>query len=75
MNAYTLPTSLSISGKEYSIRTDFRAIIDILIALCDPELEAWERQEIMFRILYPDYSDIPPDCYEEACKKAVEFID
>ena len=75
MNAYTLPTSLSISGKEYSIRTDFRVIIDILIALCDPELDAWERQEIMFRILYPDYLDIPPECYEEACKKAVEFID
>ena len=31
MTAYELPTSLNISGVDYSIRTDFRVIIDILI--------------------------------------------
>ena len=37
MTAYELPTSLNISGVDFSIRTDFRAIIDILIAMNDPE--------------------------------------
>ena len=75
MNAYTLPKSLEIDGKEYEIRTDFRVIIDILIAMCDPELEDWERQEIMFQIIYPGYEDIPSELHNEACKKAAEFID
>lgn len=75
MNAYTLPKTIEIAGEEYEIRTDFRVIIDILIDMCDPELEDWERQEIMFRIIYPGYADIPPEYHDEACRKAVEFID
>lgn len=75
MNAYTLPKSLNISGKEYSIRTDFRDILEILIAINDPDLQGWEKQEIMFRIIYPEYFSIPSGDYEEACKKAAEFID
>ena len=39
MTAYELPTSLNISGVDFYIRTDFRAIIDILIAQNDPELD------------------------------------
>ena len=39
MTAYELPTSLNISGVDFSIRTDFRVIIDILIAMNDPELD------------------------------------
>lgn len=75
MNAYTLPTSITLSGKEYEIRSDFRVIIDILIAISDPDMEDWERQEIMFRIFYPGYKDIPPEDHAEACKEAVRFID
>lgn len=75
MNAYTLPTSITLSGKEYEIRSDFRAIIDILIAISDPDMEDWERQEVMFRIFYPGYKDIPLEDQAEACRAAAEFID
>lgn len=74
-SAYSLLTQIEVSGTLYDIRTDFRVILDILQALNDPDAEAWEKQEIMFRILYVDYEAIPASDFTEACKKAVEFID
>ena len=75
MTAYELPTSLNISGVDFSIRTDFRAIIDILIAMNDPELDEYGKMEVMLKVLYEDWQGIPEDCLEEALKKASEFID
>lgn len=75
MNAYTLPSRLCVNGTEYDIRSDFRAVLDILIAMNDPNAEDWEKQTIMFRILYKDWKNIPVSDYDEACQKAAEFID
>lgn len=75
MTAYELPTSLNISGVDFSIRTDFRAIIDILIAWNDPELDEQAKSIVMLQILYEDWQNIPPECLSEACQKACEFID
>lgn len=75
MTAYELPTSLSISGVDFSIRTDFRVIIDILVAMNDPELDEYGKMEVMLKVLYEDWQSIPEDCLEEALKKASEFID
>lgn len=75
MTAYELPTSLNISGVDFSIRTDFRAIIDILIAFNDPELNDYARKIVMVKILYEDWQSIPIEHLEEACQKACEFID
>lgn len=75
MTAYELPTSLNICGVDFSIRTDFRAIIDILIAQNDPNLNEYGKVEVMLKILYENWQDIPPEHLEEACKKACEFID
>lgn len=60
MNIYELPTTLNVAGTDYPIRTDFRVIIDILIAMSDPEMEDWERQGVMFQIIYPEHESIPP---------------
>lgn len=75
MNAYQLPTSLNIHGTMYPIRTDFRDILNILIPMSDPDMEEWEKQEVMYRIMYPDWQSIPGSAYGEACERAVEFID
>ena len=74
MRAWDLPTSITLGDKEYKIRTDYRAILDILTYFSDPEYkeEAWE---ICIRILYEDWETIPPEYLEEACIKASEFID
>lgn len=75
MNAYQLPTSLNINGIMYPIRTDFRDILNILIPMSDPDMDEWEKQEVMYRIIYPDWQTIPGSAYGEACERAAEFID
>lgn len=75
MNAYKLPTSLNIKGTDYPIRSDFRDVLNILTRTSDPDMEAWEKQEVMYRIIYPDWQTIPSSAFSVACQKAVEFID
>ena len=84
MYAWNLPTSLNVGGKDYKIRTDYRVILDILAAMNDPDIfESWmtedqkkeERVLTMLQILYVDFESIPPSDWQEAAKKAVEFID
>ena len=66
MTAYELPTSLNISGVDFSIRTDFRAIIDILIAMNDPELDEQAKAVVMLQILFEDWQSISSEYLDEA---------
>ena len=75
MNAYSLPTSIEIGGVEYGIRSDYRAILDIMISQNDPELDQNAKTYIFLSIFYTDWQKIPPDRLEEAVKKESEFID
>lgn len=75
MNAWTLPTSLCVGGEEWAIRSDFRAILDILKYFSDPEYEPDEKWEICLDIMYEDFEHMPQALKSEATQKAVEFID
>lgn len=75
MNAYDLPTSLTIGGVAYPIRYGWRAVLDILVACADPELDEQGKAICLFTILFPDWNKIPPELRYEACEKACEFID
>ena len=75
MNAWELPRSLNVGGREYAIRTDFRAVLDILAACNDPDLDRDEQMEIMLTILYPDFADMPREHIPDAVERACEFID
>lgn len=70
-----LPRSLTVNGVEYDIRTDFRDILNILIAFNDPELEEREKAYICLFILFEDFEAIPQEDYEAASAAAVCFID
>ena len=84
MDPWKLPTSLDVNGKEYSIRSDFRVILDILSAMNDPDIfepgmteEEKDQEKVftMLRILYADFDSMPPKDWQEASRKACEFID
>lgn len=75
MDIWKLPTSLNLNGVDFAIRSDFRAILDILQVFEDPEYEQDERWYIMLDILYEDFEHMPEDLYQEAGIKAIEFID
>lgn len=75
MNTWDLPTKLNINGRDYSIRTDYRAVLDILNALADPDLDQDEKWLACLMILYVDFEKIPQSDYIEACEQAKLFID
>lgn len=70
-----LPRSLDVNGTEYRIRTDYRDILNVLVAFADPELSSGEKIYVCLVVLYEDFENIPPEDYEEAYKQASSFID
>lgn len=71
---YELPTYVEIGGKEYAIRSDYRAVLDIMAALSDADLDDNERGYAVMAIFYPQVDEIPPDLFGEAIKKCFWFI-
>ena len=81
-SAWEFPTSLNIGGVEYEIRTDYRAVLDLLTALNDPELTdedenltAYMQSQVILQIMFPDCDSIPQEHIHEALDKVAEFID
>lgn len=58
---YDLPTSIEIDGAEHPIRTDFRAALDIMEALQDPELDDNEKILAALDIFYLEDPETLPD--------------
>lgn len=71
---YFLPTSQTLGGKEYEIRSDFRAVLDICTALNDPELSPAEQAEVALTIFYPNAQEIPQELIPDALKACFDFI-
>ena len=81
-SAWEFPTSLNIGGVDYEIRTDYRAVLDLLTALNDPELEdedknvtAYMQSQVILQIMFPNCDEIPAEHIQEALDKVAEFID
>lgn len=70
-----LPTTLKIGGEDYSIRSDFRVMLNIFQAFNDPDLTEGEKCFVCLKCLYEDFEKITEDCLEEAVKKAYWFCD
>ena len=75
MDRWTLPKTLNVGGKDYPIRYQYHAVLSVLSAYSDPELEPDEKQEIMLTIMFPNASEIPREHIADAIQKASEFID
>lgn len=71
---YTLPRTLDVGGRNWSIRWDFRAVLDIMTALDDPDLSDHERAYVALYIFYPELEEMPPETYEEALKRLFWFM-
>lgn len=81
-SAWEFPTSLNIGGVNYEIRTDYRAVLDLLTALndeelmdADPQIEAYMKSRVILEIMFPQCDDIPEEYMQEALDKVIEFID
>lgn len=72
---WSLPTSVDVNGTTYAIRSDFRAVLDILTALSDNDLNEQDKAEAALEIFYPDFDEMPPSDYQEALNQCFRFID
>src|SRR5699024_10534204 len=69
---YDLPKQLEIDGELHDIRSDYRAALDIIAALNDPELSNREKNIAVILILYPEYAKITNA--KKAIDKAMWFL-
>ena len=72
---YSLPTSVEVNGTEYAIQSDYRAVLDILTALSDGDLDEQDKAEAALTIFYPEFSSMPASDYQEALNQCFRFID
>lgn len=72
---YNLPTAVTVNETEYEIRSDYRAVLDICIALNDAELSNAEKAMVALAIFYPTFDEMPVSDYESALEECFKFID
>ena len=68
---FNLSDTVTVSGTEYPIRTDFRVILEIFVMLDDPDLSDADKTEALFRMFYVER---PPDA-EAALQAFTDFVD
>lgn len=71
---YTLPKAVDVDGTMYAIRSDYRAVLDIITALSDPELDGEAKGAALLTIFYPDFAQIPPESWPKAVDRCMWFI-
>lgn len=84
---YELPTSVEVGGAELPIRSDFRAALDCIQIVSDPELGDDDRTLLLLECFYDSWDewigdeviehgwmDIDPRDYQEAVDRALWFI-
>lgn len=74
MNILTdsLPIKLKVNDKIYDINYDYKTAIKTLMAFEDEELSQEEKLYILIHNIYID--EVPEENLEEACKKALLFL-
>lgn len=69
---YTLPTQLEVDNVLHDIRSDFRAILDIIAALNDGSLTEGEKRYVVLKILYIHPENLSDT--DEAMSRALWFL-
>lgn len=68
---YSLPTSVEVNGTEYTIQSDYRAVLDILTALSDGDLDEQDKAEAALTIFYPEFSSMPASDYQRSAESVL----
>ena len=68
-----LPDTITCDNRQYSIRTDFRIALRIMVAFQDPELKPYEKWMVMLKLLVIDFDEIVDT--ETAVDECIKFLD
>ncbi len=74
MSCYDLPKSAVIGGVEYEIRSDYRAILDIIKVMSDREIDDEERTLLVLSVFYPEFDEMPVEDFQEAVDYVFWFV-
>ena len=74
MAGYDLPTAATIGGVEYSIRSDYRAVLDVMKVMADQELTDGERATLALAVFYPESDAMPARDLQEAIEYMYWFV-
>lgn len=72
MNGWQLPTTISVAGQTFAIRSDFRAVLAACRALNAPDLDPTEQATCCLRILVPRWRELPDP--QQAVEQLMIFI-
>ena len=73
MEKWTLPIIANIGGKEYSINSDYRDILEI-ISYLNNESDQQIACMIALNLFYENFNEMPVEYYQEALDYLFEFI-
>ena len=68
---FELTEQITIDGKAYRIRSDFRVVLEIFVMLQDPELDDGDRTEGLMQMFYVDR----PEDVKAAIEAFASFVD
>ena len=68
---FELQDAVTVDGRSYRIRTDFRVILEIFVMLQDPELDDGDRTEALMQMFYVDR----PQDVKAAIEAFASFVD
>lgn len=71
---YGLPKSLIVNGREEPIRWEYTAVLDIIGAMNDPDLEESEKVYSCLFILYENFDYFSKEDYEPAFEELMKFV-
>ena len=74
MSAWELPESADINGTTYAIRSDFRAVLDVMEILGDREISDEQRGALALEVFYVDFDEMPASDYKLACEWMMWFV-
>lgn len=69
-----LPMSVTVGEREFKIRYEYGAALDILTAMDDSKLDDRDRVPTVLYIFYPDVSEMEPSEYQEALERLKWFL-
>ncbi|MGN0984718.1 MAG: Gp15 family bacteriophage protein [Gemmiger sp.] len=73
-SAWTLPTCVTVGGKRYAVRTDYREILGVIAALEDPDEPPFVRWRVALALFYEDWRAIGEADTGEAMGRLAAFI-
>lgn len=74
MSGYELPTSAVIGGREYTINSDWRVVLDVMGVMAQVDVSNEEKLVVVLQLFYPEYESMPVWRFEEAYRYLVWFI-